>query len=88
MHEAVIKIGALSAVRNLPTDPGLLGTLMAKSGTGIIPLEAKDLRVTLSRGGVACAQRRIPRPSTRDRGRNQRLRQKYPVEGGSFQTMT
>ena len=59
MHEAVIKIGALLAVRDLPTDPGLLGTLMAKSGTGIMPLEVKDLRVTLSRGGVACAQRRI-----------------------------
>ena len=59
MHEAVIKIGALSAVRNLPTDPGLLGTLMAKSGTGIMPLEVKDFRVILSRGGVTCAQRRI-----------------------------
>jgi len=51
MHEAVIKIGALSAVRDLPTDPGLRGTLMAKSGMGIMPLEAKDLGVTLSRGG-------------------------------------
>lgn len=52
MHEAVIKIGALSAVRDLPIDPGLKGSLEAKSGTEM-PFMAKDLGVTLSRGGVS-----------------------------------
>jgi len=55
MHEAVIKIGALSAVRNLPMDPGLKGKLHAKSGTEVMPLAATNLGVTFSRAGGAGA---------------------------------
>ena len=51
MHEAVIKIGALSSVRDPPVDPGLNGSLRVKSGSGV-PLRAKNLGVTLPRGSV------------------------------------
>mmetsp|Transcript_19340 Transcript_19340/g.42075 ORF Transcript_19340/g.42075 Transcript_19340/m.42075 type:complete len:713 (+) Transcript_19340:219-2357(+) len=59
MHEAVIKIGALSAVRGLPSDPGLNGTLGVKAGMNVLPMEAKDLGVSLSRGGGGVAQSRV-----------------------------
>jgi ATP-binding cassette subfamily B protein len=49
MHEAVIKIGALSSVRELPVDPGLNGSLSVKSGSEV-PLRANNLGVTLTRG--------------------------------------
>lgn len=49
MHEAVIKIGALSSVRELPVDPGLNGSLSVKSGSEV-PLRAKNLGVKLTRG--------------------------------------
>jgi ABC-type multidrug transport system fused ATPase/permease subunit len=51
MHKVVIKIGALSSVRDLPVDPGLNGSLRVKSGSGV-PLRPKNLGVTLPRGGV------------------------------------
>mmetsp|Transcript_16247 Transcript_16247/g.35358 ORF Transcript_16247/g.35358 Transcript_16247/m.35358 type:complete len:696 (-) Transcript_16247:25-2112(-) len=61
MHEAVIKIGALSAVRDLPTDPGLRGALGVKSGAEIMPLEVNHLGVTLSRagGGIGAVESRV-----------------------------
>lgn len=60
MHEAVIKIGALSSVRDLPSDPGLNGTLGVKAGMNVLPMEAKDLGVSLSRGGgEGVAQSRV-----------------------------
>ena len=55
MHEAVIKIGALSAVRDLPVDPGLKGVLHAKAGMEVMPLAATNLGVTFSRSGGAGA---------------------------------
>merc|ERR1719291_891662 len=58
MHEAVIKIGGLSAVRNLPVDPGLKGTLAVKSGTEV-PIAATNLGVTLSRGGGVSGEARV-----------------------------
>ena len=51
MHESVIKIGALSSVRDLPVDPGLHGSIPVDSESAM-PLMAKNLSVTLSRGGV------------------------------------
>eukprot|EP00956_Cyclotella_meneghiniana_P025870 scaffold54827_cov75-Cyclotella_meneghiniana.AAC.1 len=52
MHEAVIKIGALSSVRDLPVDPGLNGSRCIKPGS-TAPLMANNLGVTFTRGGVA-----------------------------------
>lgn len=51
MHEAVIKIGALSAVRDLPSDPGLAGTERTRADA--MPMEAQGLGVTFSRGGAS-----------------------------------
>lgn len=51
LHESVIKIGALSAVRGLPDDPGLSGELQPINGTNA-PFQAKDLSVTLKRKGM------------------------------------
>jgi len=48
MHESVIKIGALSAVRDLPTDAGLAGSLLPQAGK-VVPLQAVGLDVTLGK---------------------------------------
>lgn len=55
MHESVIKIGALSAVRGLPNDPGLGGKLQPMNGTNR-PLQAIDLSVTLKRKGMGSSK--------------------------------
>ena len=54
MHEAVIKIGAQSAVRDLPSDPGLDGNQGIEKGLTqmTVPVRAEGLGVTLSRGTV------------------------------------
>ncbi len=49
MHESVIKIGALSAVRELPVDPGLIGTARPIGGSPA-PLHATALSLTLGSG--------------------------------------
>eukprot|EP00548_Thalassiothrix_antarctica_P010745 CAMPEP_0194159902 /NCGR_PEP_ID=MMETSP0152-20130528/78093_1 /TAXON_ID=1049557 /ORGANISM="Thalassiothrix antarctica, Strain L6-D1" /LENGTH=720 /DNA_ID=CAMNT_0038869531 /DNA_START=337 /DNA_END=2500 /DNA_ORIENTATION=- len=49
MHESVIKIGALSAVRDLALDPGLSGTLLPQTGNNVRPLHAEGLDVTLGK---------------------------------------
>ena len=69
MHEAVIKIGALSAVRELPVDPGLAGRARPVGGTPT-PLLADSLSVTYahpssateSEAGDRCAHSRPTTP--------------------------